>query len=140
VEELDFTGRKLLLVEDNAINMEIADMILSQMGFFVETAENGSIAVDMVKECGDDPYDVILMDIQMPVLNGYEATSAIRSLDDEALRTIPIVAMTANAFAEDVKAAEDTGMQGHIAKPVDIAVMAKTLNDVLGKASRMPDK
>ena len=138
--EIDFTGKKLLLVEDNAINMEIANMILSQMGFDVDTAENGSIAVDMVKDSGENPYDVVLMDIQMPIMDGYEATNAIRNLEDETLKSVPIVAMTANAFAEDVKAAEDAGMQGHIAKPVDIAVMTKMLGDVLAGASRMRER
>ena len=127
----DFSGKRLLLVEDNAINREIASMILSDMGFMIENAENGKIAVDMVSSSKIEYYDLILMDIQMPVMNGYEATKAIRSLEEKALSSIPIVAMTANAFKEDEKAAKDAGMQGHIAKPLDIDKIRITLNDVL---------
>ena len=89
------------------------------------------MAVEMVEEFPSATYDVILMDIQMPIMDGYEATRAIRSLEDESRANVPIVAMTANAFAEDVQAARDAGMQGHIAKPIDIAVMVRTLNDVI---------
>jgi len=128
---VDFNGRRLLLVEDNQINMEIASMILTQMGFEVETAENGRIAVDKVAASEPGTYDLVLMDIQMPVMDGYTATRTIRALDDPALAGVPIVAMTANAFAEDVQAAMDAGMQAHIAKPVDIAVLHRTLEEVL---------
>ena len=128
---VDFTGKRVLLVEDNAINMEIARMILLQSGFIVETAANGKIALDMVSASEAGYYDIILMDIQMPVMDGYEATKAIRTLENKALASIPIVAMTANAFAEDVKAAHDAGMQAHIAKPVDVTLMKKTLADIL---------
>ena len=130
---VDFTGKRVLLVEDNAINMEIAKMILLQSGFIVETAVNGKIALDMVSASEAGYYDIILMDIQMPVMDGYEATKAIRALENNALAEIPIVAMTANAFAEDVKAAHDTGMQAHIAKPVDVELMKKVLAEVLLK-------
>ncbi|MBR0209017.1 MAG: amino acid permease [Oscillospiraceae bacterium] len=132
--EIDFSSKRLLLVEDNAINMEIAKMILEQAGFTVETAENGRIAVDMVAASQHGYYDAVLMDIQMPVMDGYAATKAIRELPDEALAEIPIIAMTANAFKEDVKAAENAGMQAHIAKPIDVGVMMKTLAAVLRKA------
>ena len=115
------------------VNMEIANMILTQMGFEVDKAENGKIAVDMVAASAPRAYDAILMDIQMPEMNGYEATKAIRAMDDPALATVPIIAMTANAFAEDVKAAEDAGMQGHIAKPVDISVLTKTLEKCINE-------
>ena len=128
---VDFTGRKLLLVEDNNVNMEIASMILTQMGFTVETAENGKIALDMVADSEPGYYDVILMDIQMPVMDGYSAAKAIRSLDKKELAEIPILAMTANAFREDVQAALDAGMQGHIAKPIDIAKLTEALRSVL---------
>ena len=131
-QSVDFAGKKVLLVEDNAINMEIASLILDQLGFAVDTAENGQIAVDMVSQAPTGTYDLILMDIQMPVMDGYEAARAIRAQEDEARARIPIVAMTANAFAEDVRAAQDADMQGHIAKPIDIAVMVRTLADVLG--------
>jgi len=126
-----FSGKRVLLVEDNIINMEIANLILEQLGFEVDTAEDGKMAVEMVEEFPSATYDVILMDIQMPIMDGYEATRAIRSLEDESRANVPIVAMTANAFAEDVQAARDAGMQGHIAKPIDIAVMVRTLNDVI---------
>jgi len=106
-------------------------MILLQNGFIVETAANGKIALDMVSASEAGYYDIILMDIQMPVMDGYEATKAIRTLENKALASIPIVAMTANAFAEDVKAAKDAGMQAHIAKPVDVELMKKVLAEVL---------
>ena len=133
---IDFTQKRLLLVEDNEINMEIARMILTQAGFTVETAENGQIAVDRVASSEPGYYDAVLMDIQMPVMDGYEATGAIRALPDQRLARIPIIAMTANAFKEDVKAAEDAGMQAHIAKPVDIGVLMKTLTTVLQNAEK----
>ena len=129
--EINFSEKRLLLVEDNAINMEIAKMILDQQGFMVEEAENGQVAVDMVSQSEPGYYDAILMDVQMPVMNGYEATRAIRALDDKALASIPILAMTANAFQEDVQAAKDAGMQAHIAKPIDVAVLVEELAAVL---------
>lgn len=129
--DVDFSTKRLLLVEDNLVNMEIANMILMQAGFTVETAENGKIALDMVSGSEPGYYDAILMDIQMPVMDGYEATRAIRGLEDERLANIPILAMTANAFKEDEEAAFEAGMQAHIAKPIDINVMMKTLTNVL---------
>ena len=134
--EIDFSKKRLLLVEDNMINMEIARMILSQAGFMVEPAENGQIAVEMVSASVPGYYDAILMDIQMPVMDGYEAARAIRSLPNPALAGIPILAMTANAFKEDVQAALDAGMQGHIAKPIDVGMLMKTLTDVLLAAEK----
>ena len=113
------------------INMEIAKMILSKSGFTVETAENGKIAVDMVASSEPGYYDVILMDIQMPVMDGYEATREIRALSSPDLANIPILAMTANAFKEDELAALEAGMQAHIAKPVDVKLLMKTLASVL---------
>ena len=115
----------------DAINMEIASMILSQAGFTVETAENGKIAVDMITSSQPGYYDAILMDIQMPVMDGYEAARAIRALDNPELAEIPIIAMTANAFKEDEQAAEQAGMQGHIAKPIDLQKMMETIRTVL---------
>ena len=134
-EEVDFTGKRLLVVEDNAINMEIACMILIQQGFQVDTAENGKIALDMVSSSPPGTYDAILMDIQMPIMDGYAATRAIRALDNKELADIPILAMTANAFQEDVQAAKEAGMQAHVAKPVDVAVLIKELKTVLKKDS-----
>ena len=129
--EMDFTGKRVLLVEDNLINMEIAQMILSQAGFAVDTAENGKEAVDRVAEEVPGYYDVILMDIQMPVMDGYEATRTIREMPDRKRAETPVVAMTANAFKEDQDAARESGMQAHISKPVDIGVMMKTLAQVM---------
>ena len=129
--EIDFSTKRILLVEDNLVNMEIANMILMQAGFNVETAENGKIAVEMVEASKPGYYDAVLMDIQMPVMDGYEATRTIRSLDNKALAGIPVIAMTANAFKEDVEAAAEAGMQGHVANPVDVGVLMRTLTSVL---------
>ena len=126
LSESDYTGKRILLVEDNELNREIAGEILQMTGTKVETAENGKIAVEKVEASPKGSYDLIFMDIQMPVMNGYEATAAIRSLSGEKGK-LPIVAMTANAFAEDVQLAKNTGMNGHIAKPLDM----NKLNDVL---------
>lgn len=106
-------------------------MILEQMGFSLETAENGQAAVDMVAASQPGHFDAVLMDIQMPVMDGYAATRAIRALDNTELASVPILAMTANAFREDVQAAMDAGMQAHIAKPIDIGDLTKTLRSVL---------
>ncbi len=128
---VDFASKRLLLVEDNAINMAIAKKILQKMEFQIETAENGKIAVDKVKASEPGYYAAILMDIQMPIMDGYAATKAIRAMDNKALAGIPILAMTANTFKEDVDAAVEAGMQAHIAKPIDIAVLTKELKSVL---------
>ena len=122
----DYTGKRLLLVEDNDLNREIATEILGMTGVTVETAENGKIAVEKVAAAPEHWYNLVLMDIQMPVMNGYEATAAIRSLPGSRGK-VPIIAMTANAFAEDVQLAKNTGMNEHIAKPLDL----NKLNDVL---------
>ena len=122
---------RILLVEDMEINREIAAMLLEDLGFEVETAENGKEAVDMVESSDVGYYNVVLTDIQMPVMNGYEEAENIRKLENKELAQIPIIAMTANAFAEDVKKAHDSGMNGHIAKPIDIDNMVNTLNEVL---------
>ena len=126
LSESDYTGKRILLVEDNELNREIGVEILQMTGAEVETAENGKIAVEKVEASPKGLYDLVFMDIQMPVMNGYEATAAIRSLPGEQGK-LPIVAMTANAFAEDVQLAKNTGMNGHIAKPLDM----NKLNDVL---------
>ncbi len=129
--ELRFDGRKILLVEDNELNQEIARAILENVGFIIDTADDGTIAVDMMKEMSADTYDLILMDIQMPIMNGYQATRAIRALDDPIKADIPIVAMTANAFEEDKQQAIDAGMNGHVAKPINIEKLMETLKDIL---------
>ena len=135
-DEVSFEGMRALLVEDNMINMEIAQMLLTQAGFLIETAENGKIALEMTEASEPGYYDVILMDIQMPVMDGYAATRAIRALPDAKLAGIPIIAMTANAFQEDIKKAEEIGMNGHIAKPLDIPSMKATLQQVLKNTPR----
>ena len=122
---IDFTDKKLLLVEDIEVNREIALMILTEAGFEVETAENGKIAVE--KFSADQNFDAILMDIQMPEMNGYEATEKIRAFN----KKIPIIAMTANAFSEDVEHALSVGMNAHISKPLDVPKMMSTLAEVI---------
>ena len=131
VPELHFDGKRILLVEDNELNQEIAQEILGCAGFIVDTAEDGTIAVERMKENPADTYDLILMDVQMPIMNGYQATRAIRELDDAAKAAIPIVAMTANAFEEDRQKAFQAGMNGHVPKPINIGELMETLKDIL---------
>ena len=122
----NYAGKRILLVEDNELNREIATEIIGMTGVTIDSAENGKIAVEKVMEAPEKWYDLILMDIQMPIMNGYEATAAIRALAGSRGK-VPIIAMTANAFAEDVQLAKNTGMNEHIAKPLDL----NKLNDVL---------
>ena len=133
VEEVDFTGMRVLLAEDNDINREIALLVLDEMGFSVDEARDGKEALDKLSASEPGYYDVVLTDIQMPVMDGYEEARAIRALDNPGLANIPIIAMSANAFAEDIQASKNAGMNGHIAKPVDVAEMAATLTEVLAK-------
>ena len=128
---VDFTNKKLLLVEDIEVNREIAIMLLEGAGFTVDFATNGKEAVEKFSASKVGEYDAILMDIQMPIMNGYEATAAIRQLKNPALANIPIIAMTANAFSEDVQAAKNAGMNSHIAKPIDVPKMLEVLAEVL---------
>ena len=121
----------ILLVEDNELNQEIAVAILESSGLEVEVAENGQIAVDKLKNSSPGYYQLVLMDIQMPVMNGYEAAQAIRNLEDKQLSSIPILAMTANAFEEDKKQALQCGMNGHIAKPIDVDKLYEAMGEVL---------
>jgi PAS domain S-box-containing protein len=123
-----YVAKKLLLVEDNAINQEIAIEILSEYGFNIDVANNGSEAVDKVKNSKPGHYYAVLMDIQMPVMNGYEATWRIRALEDKALAEVPIIAMTANAFEEDKKMALMAGMDDFVAKPVDVKNLLEALD------------
>ena len=127
MQSLDFAGKRVLLVEDNDLNAEIAREVLEMAGIAVERAADGTEAVDAMAECADGAYDMVLMDIQMPRMNGYDATRAIRAMNREYCRQVPIIAMTANAFAEDVQAARTVGMNEHIAKPLDLNVLERTL-------------
>ena len=136
-EPADFRGKRLLLVEDMQINREMAAMMLQQAGFEVETAADGREAVDKVRLSSGRPYDAVLMDIQMPVMDGYEATRQIRALPDGKLSDLPVIAMTANAFEEDIHQAEAAGMDGHIAKPVDQQKMLQTIAGVLRKRAAL---
>lgn len=129
IANFDYANKRALIVEDNELNMEIALEIFGMAGLMLETAENGEEALNKYKEHEADYYDIIFMDIQMPVMNGYEATKAIRGLDREDAKTIPIIAMTANAFAEDIRDSQHAGMNEHLAKPIDFA----QLTDVLRK-------
>ncbi len=124
-------GSRLLLTEDNELNREIAEELLVGKGFIVDTAENGNIALEKVKNSEPGYYALVLMDIQMPVMNGYEATKAIRALNNPKLADIPIIAMTANAFEEDRKQALACGMNAHIAKPIDLDNLLEVITDVL---------
>ncbi len=126
-----FQGRSLLLVEDNELNREIAEELLLEAGFEVETAEDGTEAVDKVRYAKPGTYDLVLMDIQMPVMNGYDAARAIRALPDPEAANIPIVAMTANAFDEDRQRALDAGMNDHVAKPIDVEKLLEVLAKIL---------
>ncbi|MBQ2334786.1 MAG: response regulator, partial [Victivallales bacterium] len=109
----------------------IASLMLEDAGFMLEVAENGKIALDKISASQPGYYQLVLMDVQMPVMNGYEATQAIRTLPEPKLASIPIIAMTANAFAEDVQAAKEAGMDAHVAKPLSVEKMMKTLTEVL---------
>ena len=122
----DFGGTKILVAEDNDLNWEIAYELLSQLNLEVEHAENGQVCLNMIKSAEPDEYKAILMDIRMPIMNGYEATEAIRKLES-SYSDIPIIAMTADAFSEDIKKCLDIGMNAHIAKPIDVKEVARTL-------------
>ena len=131
----DFLGKRILLVEDNELNSEIAVELLNAYGFMVDTAENGAEAVEKVKNSTPGNYDIVLMDVQMPVMNGYEATKQIRALNDPALAGITILAMTANAFDEDRKKALECGMNGFLSKPIVIEELIGTLQKNIEQVS-----
>lgn len=128
-DDFDFSGRRVLVAEDVALNMEVAERLLEAVGIEVTPAEDGRRALETFEGSEPGYFDCILMDVNMPVMDGYEATAAIRRLAREDARSIPIYAMTANAFAEDVTAALDVGMNGHIAKPIETAVLYRTLGE-----------
>ena len=128
-----FKGKKLLLVEDNELNREIAFEILNEYGFIIDSAANGKEAVDKLAGSKPGDYDLVLMDIQMPMMNGYEATRRIRTLENKALSSVPIIAMTANAFDEDRRATAECGMNGFISKPINMEEVIEVLYGILGK-------
>ena len=130
-EDADFKDRHILLVEDNELNREIAQEILREYGFRVDTAENGAVAVEKVSTAAPGSYDLVLMDVQMPVMDGYTATRQIRALEDPALAGIPILAMTANAFDEDRRNAMESGMNGFLSKPIAIGDLVQELHKIL---------
>ncbi len=129
----DFTGKRILLAEDNELNREIAAELLQEAGFVVECAENGQVTCDMLQQAEPGYYNLILMDIQMPIMDGYAATRFIRDLDNPELANIPIIAMTANAFEEDREQALATGMNGHLAKPIELPKMMELLKNLFRK-------
>ena len=128
---VDFTGKRILLSEDNDLNWEIAETILSEVGFELERAENGQICVDMFTRSEPGYYDIILMDIRMPVMNGYEAAKAIRALEERPDVNLPIIAMTADAFSDDIQRCLDCGMNEHVAKPIDMNRLTQILKKYL---------
>ena len=130
-KDSDFRGKHILLVEDNELNREIALEILRECGFRVDTAENGAVAVEKIRTAAPGDYDLVLMDVQMPVMDGYTATQKIRALDDPALANLPIIAMTANAFDEDRRSALESGMNGFLSKPIVIGDLVQTLHKLL---------
>lgn len=125
--QTDYSGKRILLVEDNELNREIAEVILEEAGFSIEFAPDGTDAVSMVENSAEGYYDAVLMDVQMPVMNGYEATKAIRAMQRRDVKTLPIIAMTANAMEDDKEAALKSGMNAHIAKPIDIELLMNVL-------------
>ena len=126
-KSLDLKGKHILIVEDNELNMEIAEFMLQNEGADVSKAWNGQEAVELFRNSEPGEFDVILMDIMMPIMDGYEAAKMIRSLDREDAKTIPIIAMTANAFTEDRIRAKEAGMDEHVAKPVDVELLIKVI-------------
>lgn len=124
-------GKHILLTEDNELNQEIAVEILTEAGFVVDTANNGQDAVEKLKASGEGTYDLVLMDIQMPVMDGYEAARAIRAMPEPWIQKLPILAMTANAFEEDRQKALKSGMDGHLAKPINVDILLRTLSELL---------
>ena len=130
-KEFDYSGKRILLVEDNELNMEIAQTILEDVGFIIDTANDGVAAVEKMEQASAGQYDLILMDIQMPIMNGYEAAKRIRKLKNQEIASVPIVAMTANAFEEDREKSYEAGMNGHLAKPVSVEKLMEMIHRVM---------
>ena len=139
-QDFDFTGKRILLVEDNAINREIARMLIEEMGIEVEEAHDGVEAVEMVTASVNGYYDLILMDIQMPRMNGYEATRELRAMERKDIQKIPVIAMTANAFEEDMHEALHAGMDAHFAKPIDVTALKQMLYHYLSGRNKSEEK
>lgn len=133
-DNIDLTGVRILLVEDNVMNREIAEELLKMKGAMIDSAHNGKEALDMFTHSQDKAYDLILMDIQMPVMNGYEASATIRDLDRDDAKNVIIIALTANAFSEDVIMARKAGMNDHISKPIDINKLYQIINKWMVKS------
>ncbi len=129
----DYSGKRVLLAEDNELNRELALAILEETGMQIDCAEDGIEAVNMINDAPEDQYDLVLMDIQMPRMDGYTATREIRTLSNNRKANIPIVAMTANAFDEDRRRAFECGMNGHIVKPIDMKEIADILNQIFAE-------
>jgi len=129
-DNADLADMRILVAEDNDINWEVVSMLLQMSGITCKRARNGAEAVDIMRGTGRDDFDMIFMDIQMPVMNGLEATKAIRALEDKKAATIPIIAMTADAFSENVAECFAVGMNGHVAKPIDIKHVLKEIRKV----------
>ena len=126
-------NQKILIVEDNEINLQIETELLTDLGFALDTAPDGCVAVDMVKHSEPGNYALILMDIQMPVMNGYEATAAIRKLEHPTLANIPIIALSANTFPEDIQKSRESGMNAHLAKPIDIPKLLELIRQIMSE-------
>ncbi|MEG1353301.1 MAG: response regulator, partial [Oscillospiraceae bacterium] len=127
----DFTGKRLLLAEDHPLNVEVATKLLQKKGFTIEHAENGLKAMEMYSKAPVGYYDGILMDIRMPIMDGLQASHNIRHLSNEDAKTIPIIAMTANAFEDDMDKSKQAGMNAHLAKPIDPKTLYQTLYDFI---------
>ena len=136
ISEKSIKDLKILLVEDNELNMEIAEFVIQNEGASVTKAWNGQEAVEIFQKSRSDEFDVILMDIMMPVMNGYEAAKMIRTLDRDDAKTVPIIAMTANAFTEDRLKSKESGMNEHIAKPIDAKLLVKVINELVKRDQR----
>lgn len=126
----NFAGRRILVAEDNELNWEIANELLQDLGLELEWAENGQVCTEMFRKSEPGYYDAILMDIRMPIMNGYEASEAIRAMDRQDA-SLPIIAMTADAFSEDIQRCLDHGMNAHIAKPIDVKEVGRVLKRYL---------
>ena len=131
IDKTSLKGRRVLLTEDNNINAEIATELLSDEGLIIERAKDGVDCVEMLEKAPDDYYDIILMDIQMPIMNGYEAAAKIRRIDDRKKADIPIIALTANAFSEDKDNAIKAGMYDHVPKPIDMNVLLPAMQKLI---------